>query len=281
MSISLPIASGSIGDITQLTVDARALHQALGVKRDFSAWIKARIEKYGFVQNQDYEKSSMISNSPNLVNGDFKGLRTPIEYRLSLDMGKELAMVENNERGRMVRRYFIECERRLNEPDRDRLSTVEDRRPLNTIVHTWAQASNQKYSMCWKQVNSAFSLEKAAEFPARWIPDAVAWVQAKIDALEARRAPELPAPESTPAFPMELAEYNGKNFWKDLEDIIKRITVINSALALNARTGCLMKHEFYADTINNQVGLAQGSLVLARAALGDALRLKGRRDVWK
>lgn len=275
MSISLPLTRGNIGNFEQLTVDARALHQALEVKRDFSNWIKARIAKYDFVEGEDYEKSSMITDSPVLAS------QPRIEYRLTVNMGKELAMVENNERGKLVRRYFIECERRLNEPDRDRLSTVEDRRPLNTIVHTWAQASNQKYSMCWKQVNSAFSLEKAAEFPARWIPDAVAWVQAKIDALEARRAPELPAPEPTLAFPMELAEYNGKNFWKDLEDIIKRITVINSALALNVRTGCLMKHEFYADTINNQVGLAQGSLVLARAALGDALRLKGRRDVWK
>lgn len=274
MSISLPLTRGNIGNFEQLTVDARTLHSALEVKRDFSNWIKARIAKYDFVEGEDYEKSSMITDSPVLAS------QPRIEYRLTVNMGKELAMVENNERGKLVRRYFIECERRLNEPDRDRLSTVEDRRPLNTIVHTWAQASNQKYSMCWKQVNSAFSLEKAAEFPARWIPDAVAWVQAKIDALEARRAPELPAP-SGPDFPMELAEYNGKNFWKDLEDIIKRITVINSALALNVRTGCLMKHEFYADTINNQVGLAQGSLVLARAALGDALRLKGRRDVWK
>lgn len=275
MSISLPLTRGNIGNFEQLTVDARTLHSALEVKRDFSNWIKARIAKYDFVEGEDYEKSSMITDSPVLAS------QPRIEYRLTVNMGKELAMVENNERGKLVRRYFIECERRLNEPDRDRLSTVEDRRPLNTIVHTWAQASNQKYSMCWKQVNSAFSLEKAAEFPARWIPDAVAWVQAKIDALEARRAPELPAPESTPVFPVEIAEYNGKNFWKDLEDIIKRISVINSALALNARTGCLMKHEFYADTINNQVGIAQGSLVLARAALGDALRLKGRRDVWK
>lgn len=69
----------------------------------------------------------------------------------------------------------------------DRISTVEDRRPLNTIVHTWAQASDQKYSMCWKQVNSAFGLESATEFPARWIPDAVAWVQDKIDALPQER----------------------------------------------------------------------------------------------
>ena len=72
------------------------------------------------------------------------------------------------------------------------LSTVADRRPLNILVHAWAQKSDQKYSKCWKQVNSAFGLAKAAEFPAHWIPDAVAWVQEKIDALPEKKA--LPHP---------------------------------------------------------------------------------------
>jgi phage anti-repressor protein len=189
MSISLPISSGTIGNLTQLTVDARALHCALEVKRDFSTWIKARVTKYGFVEGEDYEKSSMITDSP------IRGSQAAIEYRLSVNMGKELAMVENNERGRMVRRYFIECERRLMEnpaPSIPSLSTVADRRPLNILVHAWAQKSDQKYSMCWKQVNSAFGLAKAAEFPAHWIPDAVAWVQEKIDALPEKKA--LPHP---------------------------------------------------------------------------------------
>lgn len=189
MSISLPISSGTIGNLTQLTVDARALHCALEVKRDFSNWIKARITKYGFAEGEDFEKSSMITDSPILAS------QPRIEYRLSVNMGKELAMVENNERGRMVRRYFIECERRLMEnpaPSLPTLSTVADRRPLNILVHAWAQKSDQKYSMCWKQVNSAFGLAKAAEFPAHWIPDAVAWVQEKIDALPEKKA--LPHP---------------------------------------------------------------------------------------
>lgn len=80
-----------------------------------------------------------------------------------------------------------------NQPAQLPLSTVADRRPLNTIVHTWAQKSDQKYSMCWKQVNSAFGLAKAAEFPAHWIPDAVAWVQEKIDSLPEKKALPLPS----------------------------------------------------------------------------------------
>lgn len=159
--------------------------------------------------------------------------------------------------------------------------SVEDRRPLSNLIAKWAGKAKMSFPDCWRELHSVFSISTVAELPANMLPAALAWVQARIDALETRRAPELPAPEPSPAFPLEIADYNGKNFWKDLEDVIKRIDTVSKALTFNARTGCLMKHEFYADTINNQVGLAQGSLIIARAALGDALRLKGRRDVWK
>ena len=85
-------------------VSARELHQFLGAKRDFSTWIKERIEKYQFIENQDYEVFPNFGENP-------KGGRPLIEYALSIDMAKELSMIENNEMGRMARRYFIECEK--------------------------------------------------------------------------------------------------------------------------------------------------------------------------
>ena len=83
-------------------VDARELHEFLQVGRDFTSWIKQRIEKYGFIEGQDF--------SPDL--GKSNGGRPSTEYTLSLDMAKELAMVENNDQGRKARRYFIEVEKR-------------------------------------------------------------------------------------------------------------------------------------------------------------------------
>jgi phage anti-repressor protein len=77
-------------------VSARDLHAALGVGRDFSTWIKDRIEKYGFIEEADF--------SPDL--GKSAGGRPAVEYWLSLGMAKELAMVENNEKGRAVRLYL-------------------------------------------------------------------------------------------------------------------------------------------------------------------------------
>lgn len=87
-------------------VSARELHNFLGVGKDFSNWIKDRIKKYGFVENQDFEVFAKFGENPN-------GGRPSTEYALSIDMAKELSMVENNERGKQARRYFIECEKRL------------------------------------------------------------------------------------------------------------------------------------------------------------------------
>ena len=89
-------------------VNARELHQKLGSKQDFSTWVKSRIEKYGFVENQDFEVFHKIMENSN-------GGRSRIEYALSLDMAKELCMVENNEAGRRIRKYFIEAEKKFRE----------------------------------------------------------------------------------------------------------------------------------------------------------------------
>ena len=75
-------------------------------RQDFSHWIKARIEKYDFISNEDY--SIILSNR----DGDRVG-KPKMEYLLTVDTAKEISMVENNPRGRQVRRYFIECEKRL------------------------------------------------------------------------------------------------------------------------------------------------------------------------
>jgi len=85
-------------------VSARELHKFLESKQEFANWIKNRIDKYGFVENQDFEVFDNFINNPN-------GGRPLKEYALTLDMAKELAMVEGNEKGKQARRYFIECEK--------------------------------------------------------------------------------------------------------------------------------------------------------------------------
>lgn len=99
------------------SVNGRNLHEQLGVGRDYSTWIKSRISKYNFIENEDYEV--ITKSGENLIhqNGGIKnthgGDRKSIEYMLTLDMAKQLSMIENNENGRIARIYFIIMEKAL------------------------------------------------------------------------------------------------------------------------------------------------------------------------
>jgi phage anti-repressor protein len=94
-------------------VDARTLHENLMVGKDFTNWIKDRIDQYGFENGLDF--------SPYLAKTSTGG-RPRTEYLLTLDCAKEIAMVQNNEIGRSVRKYFIEVEKR----SKKRPQSIED-----------------------------------------------------------------------------------------------------------------------------------------------------------
>ncbi len=98
-------------------VNAREMHGYLEVGKDFSTWIKDRIEKYGFEEGTDF-----IVCSPNLGSKTGSGGHNAKEYHLTLDAAKEIAMVENNEKGRMVRKYFIEVEKRYSAREKERIT---------------------------------------------------------------------------------------------------------------------------------------------------------------
>ena len=87
----------------ELLIDAQLLHQRLQIQTRFDTWITRRIKEYGFVENLDFR--SNLSKSPKLFGRPRK------EYQLTLDMAKELAMVERTAPGRMIRQYFISVEK--------------------------------------------------------------------------------------------------------------------------------------------------------------------------
>lgn len=89
----------------QQAVSARELHCFLESKKDFSSWIKDRIERYGFIENQDYCLLTEIGEQKG------RGGHNKIEYILTVDAAKELSMVEGNDKGKQARRYFIEAEK--------------------------------------------------------------------------------------------------------------------------------------------------------------------------
>ena len=72
-------------------INARELHDELGNKRKFSDWIKQRISQYDFVENQEFFKRHNF-----VIVGNLR--RPQIDYYLTVDMAKELCMIENNDK---------------------------------------------------------------------------------------------------------------------------------------------------------------------------------------
>ena len=100
MNELIALNQSSINGEVQQTVNARELHAFLGNGDMFANWIKNRVEKYGFVENQDYVSFLVATKKPN-------GGRPSQEYYITLDMAKELAMVERKERTTNMTKNFV------------------------------------------------------------------------------------------------------------------------------------------------------------------------------
>jgi len=95
----------------QKLVSARELHELLiineGKKERFSQWFNRHLQ-YGFEENVDFTSVKIFT----VVNNGAK--RELEDYAMTLDMAKEMAMLQKSDKGREVRKYFIECEKRAN-----------------------------------------------------------------------------------------------------------------------------------------------------------------------
>ena len=98
-------------DKGQKVVDGRELHEFLGVKEKFADWIKRQIENYNFEENLDFSTYSEKKEVGAVI-------KNVTDYLLTLDMAKELCMVSKTEKGREMRKYFIEIERKYFEEER-------------------------------------------------------------------------------------------------------------------------------------------------------------------
>ena len=100
----------------EFIISSRKLHEQLEVGRDYSTWVKGRISKYNFVENIDFviiwkdTKTGVVVEYNGNSNSMVK-LGYTIDYIFTLERGKELCMVENNDNGTLCRRYFILMEK--------------------------------------------------------------------------------------------------------------------------------------------------------------------------
>jgi len=99
-------------------VSGRELHEFLGINEKYTQWF-SRMCEYGFVENQDYESFSEKSEKP-------QGGRPPVDHAISLDMAKEVCMIQRTPKGKEARLYFIECERKLKESKPTGMALVQE-----------------------------------------------------------------------------------------------------------------------------------------------------------
>ena len=92
------------------TVSARDLHKKLDIGTEFAKWF-SRILEYGFCTGNDYSEV-IVKNDENS-----KGGRPAMDYEISVDMAKQICMIQRSEKGKQYRQYFLDLEKAWNTPE--------------------------------------------------------------------------------------------------------------------------------------------------------------------
>lgn len=162
LGLSQNVGSAIMPEVINNQVDARSVHEALQVPSDFSHWWKRRVDEFGFIEGEDF--SSCVTKTA-------LG-RNRIDFIVSLDMAKELAMVERNEMGRKMRRYFIECEKRLassgglHPPSQGHIptSTLLKLQEINAGVISELRAQQERIAQLESQVAAGEDYQAIAQY---------------------------------------------------------------------------------------------------------------------
>lgn len=153
-----------------------------------------------------------------------------------------LAMFARTPVAKAFRRWVLDVLDRLAAEERAALpevphiaitpSTTASRKPLEKLVKVWARQSGLIVGDCWTMLNAAFNLQNITELPEEWIPDAIAWVQGKIDNL----TPALPSAEPVPA-PALPATDDIDGHFAAIREHIRQINNHEDAIFQAARKG--------------------------------------------
>lgn len=98
----------------RITVLARDLHEFLEIKTAFKDWFP-RMCEYGFEEEKDY---ITLPAQKRATNNPKNPITTYTDYQLTLEMAKEIAMIQRNEKGKQARQYFIQLEKDWNSPQK-------------------------------------------------------------------------------------------------------------------------------------------------------------------
>lgn len=97
----------------QPTVSARDLHEALEINTRFNDWF-SRMAEYGFENGVDF---NLLKNEKVRLEGNREVKRDIMDYQISVDMAKQICMIQRSEKGKQYRQYFIDLEKAWNTPE--------------------------------------------------------------------------------------------------------------------------------------------------------------------
>jgi len=123
-----------------ITLSARELHEFLEIKTKYKDWFPRMIE-YGFTENIDF---IAMAQKRATAQGN---KTTYIDHEIKLDMAKEIAMIQRNEKGKQARKYFIQVEKAWNSPEMIMKRALEI---ANKQVENLKLENNQQKQMIWE-----------------------------------------------------------------------------------------------------------------------------------
>ena len=98
----------------RMTLSARDLHEFLGIETRFNDWIPRMID-YGFEEGEDF---NLLKFEKVQTEGNRRVTRELTDYEITVDMAKEICMIQRSDKGKQAREYFIQLEKDWNKPEK-------------------------------------------------------------------------------------------------------------------------------------------------------------------
>lgn len=134
-------------DNDQPTVSARELHEFLEVGTAYKDWFP-RMCEYGFERGRDFNP---LKNEQVRFEGNRTVKRTVDDAEITIDMAKELCMLQRNERGKLARQYFLQLERDWNSPEKVMARALQiAEKKISTLTADLSRATVQNITMAPK-----------------------------------------------------------------------------------------------------------------------------------
>lgn len=246
----ITVFNGSISNQTVQLANARDLHSFLESNQDFSNWIANRISEYGFVQDEDYITLEIKTRG-----------RPRKEYHITLDMGKELAMVERNEKGRQIRKYFIECERQILQNNQQIAPLAElpspyinehEQRQVQEAVNRAVKRTGRDYNNIYHHLKTKFNVAKYTQLKPEQMRDVLIYLAGMpIKQIPSEfDVPMLPTTRLHEMLPIAI-------FYRDVGKMIKELGAICEELSKSRKSELVAILKNYCDTFSGNAALVR------------------------